>query len=316
MLTATERARLKGLEIWQYRKVPGGFRRVVVFLQHGGTAISRDLLVDTAKSMGFDADEQLCVEYRGIGSADDLGALHEAQQIFDEALPSRVRSRIHVDRGALALLDQFAGCERCVDFGDAAPPGDLAPVAGGCEAYVRITPTNQAEAPAWIGPLFQAGFNPVTVEVDHALEWSPADLAALEGTLVRLQGAASFFRDAGLALLDREWICRGARAGHCGVGSETVAIAPDGRQYACARFVGFDEAQAIGHVADSLWITVRNRYATYHPSLNRTCGGKAVDHTCLGGCAYLNFRRNRDVMDGVASQCAERRQRIDVASLV
>lgn len=316
MLTATERARLKGLEIWQYRKVPGGFRRVVVFLKHGGNAIPRDLLVDAAKSMGFDADDQFTVEYRGIGSADDLGALYEAQQVFDEALPGRSRSRVHLDRDGLALLDRLDGCERCVDFGDAAPPTMLVPVPGGCEALLHITPTNQAEVPGRIGPLFRAGFNPITVEADHALDWSPAELVGLEGTLVAIQGVASFFRDAGLVLLDREWICRGARDGHCGVGAETVAIAPDGRQYACARFVGFDETQAIGHVADSLWITARNRYATYHPSLNRTCGGKGVDHTCLGGCAYLNFRRNRDVMDGVAAQCAERRQRIDVARLV
>jgi len=312
MLSDTERAQLGGLDIWQYQKVSGGFRRTVVFLRHGGARISREILIETARGLEFDADDEFTVEFRGIASADDLGLLTEARQIFDEVFGGRVRVRVALGREAVGLVPCVPDCQRCVDFADSAPPDDLPRGEGSCEAVLRITPANMDEVPGWIAPLFQTGYNPIAAEVDHTRTWSDADLAQLETTLIRLEGVASYFRDAGLCLWDREWICRGTRGPHCGVGSETVAISPDGLQYACARFVGYDRTQAIGHVLDSLWIPMWKRYGGYHPLQNRECGGYPVEHKCLGGCALLNVKENGDLFSGVASQCRERRLQMEL----
>ena len=316
MLTDKERAKLKALEIWQYPKSPGGFRRVVLLLRQAAARISREVLVDAAKALEFDADDRFTVDFRGVQSEDDLADLAEARQTLEEALPGRVRVRVTLGRGAMGVVPLLRDCQCCVDFGKSAPPENLMHKDGFCEAFFRITPTNQPEAPAWIGPLFRAGYNPVVAEVDHSLNWTESDMARLESTLIRLEGVSSFFHDAGLRLLDREWVCRGSDTAHCGVGRETIAIAPDGLQYPCPRFVGYDPTRAIGHVSDSLWIEMWQRYGGYHPLQNRECGGYPVEHKCLAGCAYLNVKNNGELRNGVGTQCRERRLRTEFQALV
>lgn len=108
--------------------------------------------------------------------------------------------------------------------------------------------------------------------------------------------------------------CAAKRASGCGVGSEYVAVTPEGDLYPCHQFVGEKEFR-MGSVwePDAFREDVRapfTRNTVYDKAPCRSCWARFY---CSGGCSANGWFSNRNIADPETVGCAMEKKRVECA---
>jgi len=182
------------------------------------------------------------------------------------------------------------------------------------ETISVIDPANVAHLGASVRFLAELGVQRLALNPVYSAEWSDVGLAAWERGyeiaaalyVERAEAGRSIYIN---ALSDKmiAHVKGGLQEGdRCSAGRGSVAVAPSGNIYPCARMVGEDrngekEGIVIGDVARGI---DRGRAAVFHAlhspaekpeEIHESCGGCGIKERCMSSCACVNREETGEV---------------------
>ena len=182
------------------------------------------------------------------------------------------------------------------------------------ETISVIDPANVAHLGQSVRFLAELGVRRLSLNPNFAGEWSELLLAAWERGY---ESAAALFveraevgRSIHINVLSDKMLAHvkgGLQAGdRCSAGRGSVAVAPSGNIYPCARMVGEDrdgekDRIVIGHAARGI---DRGRAAVFHAlhspaeapeQIHESCGGCGIKQRCMSSCACVNREETGEV---------------------
>ncbi len=110
--------------------------------------------------------------------------------------------------------------------------------------------------------------------------------------------------------------CIAKRIGGCGVGTEYIAVTPEGDIYPCHQFVG-EEAFRLGNLDEGIvHPEVAEQFATCHVYAHQECKDCFARLYCSGGCAANAYHTTGKVTGVYELGCVLQRKRIECAIMM